>query len=67
MNIMKVIEFEQKVFDSLDNAVNNGYDLSTFSIEEIANDLKEYDSDMAKIKPEKLIPIIRKWRLKHGQ
>jgi hypothetical protein len=49
------------VFQSLDNAVTNGYSLEDWTEREIAEDLHEYDSQFEGIDPNLLVPIVRDW------
>lgn len=63
---MKIIT-EAQVHASNDRAVENGYDLFSWSAEEIAVDLADYDSDFEGVPVEITIPFIRSWFVKHGR
>jgi len=49
------------VSEALDNALDNGYDLSKMTLEQIADDLLEFDADLEGCTAEQLIPHIQAW------
>lgn len=60
--------FQDKVFQSLDQAVSNGFDLHTWTAEDIVYDLIAYSSDFdeppednMKVHMERLIPVVKLW------
>jgi hypothetical protein len=56
-------ELRQKVFKSLDNALDNGYDqVLEYLPEIIADDLKDYDSSYEEIEPSALISHVQAWQ-----
>jgi len=50
-----------QVFESLDNAVANGYAMSQMTAEQIVLDLCTYDADLEKLEPEVLVPHVKEW------
>lgn len=56
------MDLEKQVHASLDNAVENGYDMRHgWTPEQIAEDIGDYDSDLQGRQPEELVPHIRSW------
>lgn len=49
------------IHGALDNALDHGYDLSSITALEIANDLIASDADFEDCTPEELIPYIQAW------
>jgi len=61
---MKTIT-QKAVSESLQNAIENGYDLLSWSDDEIAQDLGTYDDQFGGADPGMLIPFIRTFREQH--
>lgn len=51
----------QHVFEALNNAIENGYDLRQWSAEQIIDDLNRYAADLEAYMPEELRPHIEAW------
>jgi archaellum biogenesis protein FlaJ (TadC family) len=49
------------VFQSLNNAIDNGYELEDWTEREIAENLHEYDAQFEGVDPNLLIPIVKDW------
>ena len=67
MNTEKLME---KVYQALDHAVENGYDMSLTSWKDsmaIAEDLVEFDAELEEYDPEQLLPHVEHWMLKAGK
>ena len=58
---------QEEVFISLDQAVENGYDLTDWSEAEIARDLHEYDSQFEDVDPTSLVEHIEAWKVQRTQ
>lgn len=57
-----------RVFESLENALSNGYDdITTVDAAEVASDLAEYDSDMEGEDLAELTAITAEWQLTKAQ
>lgn len=56
------MNLQQTVYESLNNARENGYDLTTWDSEEIAEDLMQYDTGCENSTVEELVPHINKWK-----
>lgn len=54
-------KIKQDVFESLDNAIENGYELLEWEPEDISKDLHEYDSQFENVSQEILLPIVKEW------
>jgi hypothetical protein len=52
-------DLRKRVFESLDNAVENGYCFN--SIDEAAQDLMDYDADLETYTLEELMPHVEAW------
>ena len=53
----------QDVFRALDNAIENGYDeVEIWSIDEVVDDLKDYDADLQDVPADQLWPWVAQWR-----
>lgn len=53
---------KSQVYESLDNAMDNGYDeLLVLTPEEIAHDIRDNDAQLEDTKAEHLIPHIKAW------
>lgn len=59
--ILLMIPLNELVKEALDNAADNGYDPELWDIDELAEDLNRYCSDLEGIPPSCLIPHIRAW------
>lgn len=57
-------DLKKKIFESLDNAVDNGYELKEWPAENIALDLAEYDEFFESYTQPELVPHIVEWLLK---
>jgi hypothetical protein len=59
---------QEMVSAALDRAVQNGCEemMLLESLTEVANDIVDYDSDFAGIKPRTLLPFIKVWRKQHS-
>jgi hypothetical protein len=56
-------DLRTKVFHSLDNALENGYDqVLDYLPEIVANDLEEYDSTYEGLSPADLVPHVDAWQ-----
>lgn len=55
MNIREI------VFSNLNDAMENGYDISTWTGNDIVNDLKAYAEDCQDISEEDLLPHVLEW------
>ena len=55
-------ECRGKIFESLDQALENGYELLGWEPEEIAIDLHDYDAQFENIDPALLVPVISEWQ-----
>lgn len=49
------------VFEALDNAEANGYYQYTLDPDEITNDLRDYDSELAGFAASAIKPLVIKW------
>ena len=58
---------KEKVFLALDNATANGFMISRYDDEWIAEDLTTYDADLEDCEPEELIPFIKEWKAIHQE
>ena len=56
---------KEAVAHALDRARDNGYDLSCDTLEDIANDLRDFDKDFEHVDPTTLCPLIDDWRKAH--
>jgi hypothetical protein len=54
------------LFESLDNAVENGYDLRVEGSHDIAVDLGSYDERFEGAEPDDLVPLIDAWKKARG-
>ena len=54
-------DLRAKLFESLNNAVDNGYELREWSAEDIADDVSEYDPQFEDVDTATMIPIIEEW------
>ena len=52
---------KQQVFESLDQAVTNGYDLSLIPAVDIAADLHEYNTAFEDVPVSVLLPHVTEW------
>ena len=52
---------KETLFISLDNALDNDYELAEWGAEEIANELGKHDSFFESYETEALVPIIQEW------
>lgn len=60
---MSNIKYLHIVIESLNNAIENGYDnIKTDEPSDIADDLHNYDSQFENIDPTELIPAIIEWQ-----
>jgi hypothetical protein len=50
------------VFEALDNAVANGFDMPSLASDDIARDLKDCDADLASAAESDLVPIVDEWK-----
>lgn len=50
-----------RIFESLNSAIENGYELREWTAEDIAKDLAEYDSYFESTPVEDLVPFIQEW------
>ncbi len=55
-------EMRRRVAKSLDNAIENGYELDEWSAREIAEDVHEYDSQFEDVEPIELVPHVEAWK-----
>jgi hypothetical protein len=53
---------QAQVNESLNHAIENGYELDDWSAEEIASDLSQYDCQFEDCDVELLIPFIENWK-----
>ena len=61
-----LISLKQQVFQSLDNAINEGYeDILTWSPKDIALDLIACDSELENYKIDDLLSYVNDWLLIH--
>lgn len=51
---------------SLDNAIQNGYDLEYETAQDIADDLAQYDAGMEGVSTKVLVPLISDWKIRKG-
>lgn len=51
-----------KVAESYENAIDNGYDVDSMDIHDLASDMIEYDSDLENCNIEDIINAINKYR-----
>lgn len=58
-------DLEKLVHENLDNALENGYDLTGWLPREIAEDITECCADLEDRKHDDLIPHIESWLDKH--
>jgi hypothetical protein len=52
---------EAAVHESLDTAIDNGYELDEWPAWNIADDLKDYDATFEEADPKDLLPHIKTW------
>jgi hypothetical protein len=50
-----------RVFESMDNAKDNGYDQTTWTIDAILDDIMEYDGTLENVPREELEPHVKAW------
>lgn len=60
--ISKTEEFQKRINESLDSAIENGYELDEWSAEDIAADLNQYDSNFESFESKDLVPFIQTWK-----
>ena len=53
---------QERVSESLDNAVENGYQMQKWCVEDIAIDMTQFDSFFENHDPKQLIPFIQDWK-----
>jgi len=51
----------EMVHESLRNAVENGYDLTTWSVDQIVDDLLTCDGELETYAPEDIRPFVEEW------
>jgi hypothetical protein len=57
------VELREQVFATLNHALANGYsNLIHFSPMEVADDIHEYDADLADADVEEMIPHVKAWQ-----
>lgn len=56
------MKYQQEIAQSLDNAIKNDYDFTTFTALEIAQDLNQYDSQFEGEEPLELVPAVISWQ-----
>jgi ribosome-binding protein aMBF1 (putative translation factor) len=56
------MDLKNRVFESLDNAIVNGYELLEWSDQDIADDLHEYDAELENVDSAELLPLVAEWR-----
>lgn len=54
-------EIREHVFEALDNAKDNEYDITTWPVEAIAGDLVANDATLEDTSPHDIVPFIREW------
>lgn len=60
--ISKTEEFQKRINESLDSAIESGYELDEWSAEDIAADLNQYDSNFESFESKDLVPFIQTWK-----
>lgn len=55
-------ELGNAVFEALDNATKNGYDMFVWSVEAVAKDLTNLDQGLENWDPGDIVPYVRAWR-----
>lgn len=55
---------EERVHESLDNAIDNGVEILRWHDNTIAHDLIKHDADLEDLTEEQLLPHIASWRKK---
>ncbi len=63
------MDIRAKVFELMDNALNNGYNPLADTVEVNIQDLytfADYDFDFEVTKPEQIKPFVIEWRAKHA-
>lgn len=60
------MNLQERVFEALSNAIENGYDLERWAASEVVGDLRSYCSDLEGCDPEELLPHVIEWQLKEG-
>ncbi len=61
---MKTTDLKAAVFESLKNAIDNGYDMKALDAAQIAVDLADYDPQFEGCDQTQLTPIIEYWLAK---
>jgi hypothetical protein len=54
-------QIQSRVNESLDNAVENGYEIDKNDVVSVVNDLIEFDADLEDKNPDELIPYVQRW------
>lgn len=57
---------KKQVFESLDNAVENGYDLKDWSAQDLAEDLSDYDSYFNDKNVDEIKTHVKQWQEERG-
>ena len=58
---------KQKVYDNLENALENGYDFTNWKSDNVADDMLTYaDYDFPGVEPEEIKPLIEEWQNTRG-
>lgn len=57
---------KKQVFESLDNAVENGYDLKDWSAQDLAEDLSDYDSYFNDKNVDEIKTYVKQWQEERG-
>lgn len=58
-----LLTLEQKVHLNLESAIENGYDLTTWTAEDIVADLLAFADELEEHKAEELLPHVITWKL----
>lgn len=57
-----MFDYRKLIFDSLDDAYENGYDMSKYLVNEVVTNLIDYDSELLFLPIDKCIEYIHDWQ-----
>lgn len=59
-------DLRERVFEALNNAVANGYDMREWAPSEVAVDLLDHDAGLEHLEPDDVLPHIIEWQIERN-